>query len=125
MLKSSKKLLYDLTWTIVCLIVMMISMGIGWKCNSFIMMLSIFVLGLWLLTGYDVDEFVLFIFSVVFFQFGEMIMIRTDAWSYSNPTYFGIPIWLPFVWGFTSVLIKRIYFNLSDIRKHLLKKENK
>ena len=38
---------------------------------------------------------------------GEIVCIHFGAWQYANPTFLGIPIWLPFVWGLAVVLIKR------------------
>jgi len=36
---------------------------------------------------------------------GEMISVRAGAWAYANPTFLGIPLWLPFAWGLVVVLI--------------------
>ena len=38
---------------------------------------------------------------------GEIVCIKFGVWSYSNPSFFGIPMWLPFAWGLATVLIKR------------------
>ena len=39
---------------------------------------------------------------------GEIICIYFGVWRYTNPTFLGIPIWLPLVWGLATILIKRI-----------------
>ena len=38
---------------------------------------------------------------------GEMIVVSFGAWKYSTQILFNIPIWLPILWGFILVLIKR------------------
>ncbi|OGF82036.1 hypothetical protein A2924_00330 [Candidatus Giovannonibacteria bacterium RIFCSPLOWO2_01_FULL_44_16] len=38
----------------------------------------------------------------------ESISIYFGAWSYNDSTYFGIPFWLPFVWGNASLYIVRV-----------------
>lgn len=47
----------------------------------------------------------------------EIVCIRYGAWSYANPTYFGIPIWLPLAWGFASVMLVRISETFVKIEK--------
>ena len=39
---------------------------------------------------------------------GEIICIYFGVWKYANPTFLGIPIWLPLAWGLTTILIKRV-----------------
>lgn len=38
----------------------------------------------------------------------EIICISFGVWQYTNPTFLGIPLWLPFAWGFATMVIKRI-----------------
>ena len=38
---------------------------------------------------------------------GEIVCIHFGAWQYANPSFLGIPMWLPFVWGLAVVLVKR------------------
>ena len=53
--------------------------------------------------------------DIVFFVVGgilgplvEIIAVYFGAWQYTNPSFLGIPLWLPFAWGLGAVLIKRI-----------------
>jgi len=39
---------------------------------------------------------------------GEIIYISFGVWQYANPTFLGIPMWLPFGWGSAVMIIKRI-----------------
>ena len=38
----------------------------------------------------------------------EVICVHFGTWSYANPTFLGIPLWLPLAWGLFTMLIKRI-----------------
>ena len=43
----------------------------------------------------------------------EVASIYTGAWQYATPVIFGIPLWLPFVWGCASVVIASAHSILS------------
>lgn len=38
----------------------------------------------------------------------EMICVHFNAWQYTQPTFLGIPLWLPFGWGLVALLVRRI-----------------
>lgn len=38
----------------------------------------------------------------------EIVAIYFGAWEYTNPSFLGIPIWLPFAWGLVTMMLKRI-----------------
>jgi len=38
----------------------------------------------------------------------EMIAIRGGAWQYARPSFFGIPLWLPLLWGLTAFAMQKI-----------------
>ncbi len=54
---------------------------------------------------------------------GEIVCVKFGAWTYSNPTFLGIPIWLPLAWALAVVLIKRIAETFLSIE--IKPKENK
>lgn len=39
----------------------------------------------------------------------EITGVKYGAWAYHLPDFYGIPIWLPLVWGNAAVFIKRIW----------------
>ena len=45
----------------------------------------------------------------------EINAIQLGIWSYSNPSFLGIPLWLPLVWGETAVVGKRFADILNDL----------
>lgn len=46
----------------------------------------------------------------------EMICIASGAWSYSDPVIFGIPIWLPLVWGNCGICFIHIATRFNEIK---------
>jgi uncharacterized membrane protein YoaT (DUF817 family) len=66
----------------------------------------------------------LLLFLLVFFAgpVSEIIAIYAGAWTYTYPSVFGIPLWLPFVWGNASLYIIDWYTFIDAYRKNSLKK---
>ena len=58
-----------------------------------------------------------FVTGAIIGPLGEIICISSGVWSYVNPSFLGIPLWLPFAWGFATMLIKRIAETLVRIEK--------
>ena len=53
-------------------------------------------------------DIALFVFSALFGAAAESFVIQLGgAWSYPDPQLFGIPIWLPLVWGTAGVFLVR------------------
>ncbi|UCD03010.1 MAG: DUF2878 family protein [Candidatus Aenigmatarchaeota archaeon] len=57
------------------------------------------------------------IIAAILGPIGEIICVYFGVWSYANPTFLGIPIWLPLAWGLAVLAIKRIAVIISEIRK--------
>jgi len=56
----------------------------------------------------DKEDHVVFIAGAVLGSTAEIIATKVGIWHYTLPTFLNIPLWLPFAWGFVSVLIIRI-----------------
>lgn len=56
---------------------------------------------------YKKHDIYFFITGAVVGPIGEIVAIYFGAWQYTNPTFFGIPLWLPLVWGLSITVIKR------------------
>jgi hypothetical protein len=61
------------------------------------------------------EDHVLYIGGAVLGPITEIIATTVGIWHYTLPTFFNIPLWLPFAWGFAAVLIIRIA--LAFVRK--------
>ena len=38
----------------------------------------------------------------------EAIIIDAGVWAYANPSMFGVPIWLPLLWGLTACMMMKV-----------------
>src|SRR3989338_6981622 len=47
-----------------------------------------------------------FIRSGIYGAGAEMIAIYFGVWNYTNPQFFGIPAWLPILWGIAALYIR-------------------
>ena len=60
-----------------------------------------------------------YLMGFLFGPLAEAVSIRTGAWEYASPTFLGIPLWLPFVWGIAALFIQ----NTADLGKAIFAKE--
>ncbi|MFH1211400.1 MAG: hypothetical protein V1659_00545 [Candidatus Woesearchaeota archaeon] len=49
-----------------------------------------------------------FVTGAIIGPLAEILCIHFGAWQYFNPSFLGIPAWLPLAWGLATMLIKRI-----------------
>ncbi len=49
-----------------------------------------------------------FVLGAIFGPTMEIVIIHHGAWQYTNPTFLGIPIWLPLLWGFAALFLGKI-----------------
>ncbi len=50
-----------------------------------------------------------YLFGFLFGPLLEITAIYSGAWHYTAPDFFGIPFWLPFVWGNAAITIASVY----------------
>ena len=53
-------------------------------------------------------DLIFFVIGAIIGPIGEIICIHYGVWHYSNPSFLGIPFWLPLAWGLAVMLIKRV-----------------
>ncbi len=73
--------------------------------GSVLMMLTLL---LFLVSGNRARDAVPFCTGALLGPLMEAIVIRSGAWQYAQPTFAGIPLWLPFLWGLTAVFLMKI-----------------
>lgn len=49
--------------------------------------------------------------------FAEILSIEYGVWSYAKPSFLGVPIWLPFMWGLAIVLVTKVSKSASELLK--------
>ena len=79
-----------------------------WKNNTAItaIVIGCYLARYWLWPNNE--DHVIFAAGAVLGSTAEIIATHVGIWSYAFPTFLNIPIWLPFAWGFVSVIIVRI-----------------
>ena len=54
-----------------------------------------------------------YVFVALWGPLTEVVAIANGVWQYELPEFFGIPLWLPFLWGAASIVIVYSYDCLS------------
>ncbi|MBW3020214.1 DUF2878 family protein [Candidatus Woesearchaeota archaeon] len=60
------------------------------------------------------QEIKTFIFCSFFGALSEAFSIYFNVWTYNNPSFLEIPIWLFPLWGIASIFMVRIYLFFED-----------
>jgi len=102
--KKRNALIRDLAifWVLVFIVVFI------WRNNTAV---TCVIIGMYLLRYFlwpDKEDHVVFIAGAILGPTAEIIATKVGIWQYTLPTFLNIPVWLPFAWGFVSVLIIRI-----------------
>lgn len=88
-----------------------------WQHNlvlSFVLLAAWFAAIQWWHEKRDIEIFVL---AALFGPLAEIVAVHFGVWSYANPSFAGIPLWLPLLWGITGVLISRAHEALATTKK--------
>ncbi|MES2014651.1 MAG: hypothetical protein V4437_02435 [Patescibacteria group bacterium] len=56
---------------------------------------------------------VVYILAALFGPFTESLAIHKGVWRYEISNFFGVPVWLPFLWGAASIVIAYSYNALA------------
>lgn len=54
------------------------------------------------------EDFLLFVIGGLFGAFAEGFAMSYGAWVYANSDFFGIPLWLPLLWGIAAIYMNKI-----------------
>ncbi|MBI5389370.1 hypothetical protein HZB01_03255 [Candidatus Woesearchaeota archaeon] len=46
-----------------------------------------------------------------------IVLVGVDLWSFTRPTFLGIPLWLPFFGGIITILVVRITETFVEIEQ--------
>jgi hypothetical protein len=64
----------------------------------------------------NASSVVVYATGFVFGPAAEAVSITTGAWEYDSTFVFGVPVWLPFVWGNAALFIQ----NMAELWRSLL-----
>jgi hypothetical protein len=93
--------------------VVLFSMGVSfislfYKENLLLVALLILTWAIGVMFWHTKHDVYFFVIGAIVGPIGEIVCIHFGAWQYANPTFLGIPIWLPFAWGTATMMIKRV-----------------
>lgn len=81
---------------------------------------TFFVIASWLVAlkfWHEKHDIYYYLTALILGPLGEITAVYIGVWTYTNPTAFGIPLWLPFAWGSFVMLAKRIAETFVEIKK--------
>jgi len=87
--------------------------------NNNLLLTSLLIISLLIITKiwHQKDDIYFFLVAAILGPVSEIIMIHFGVWQYTNPTAFGIPLWLPLAWGLSAIIIKRFAYAAIKLRK--------
>ena len=96
------------------IVVVIVLIGLFWEDNFVLTLLvavyTAFLLKLW----HEGGDMRCFIFVVVVGTASEIVSVSFGAWTYNNPTFLGIPIWLPLTWGIAALCLRRFIMGIQE-----------
>jgi hypothetical protein len=113
MIKKVKKPIYGLLRDLLIFFVVIFVVILVWKNNVAV---TAIIIGAYLLRYVlwpNNEDHIIFAAGAILGTTAEIIATHVGIWSYTLPTFLNIPVWLPFAWGFVSVLIVRIAQSLK------------
>ena len=110
-LEITKKIILEL----VPIALIMIFVFLFYLNNLILTLLILAVIIVSLLVNFQKHEVWIMIIGTPIIMIIEYLLVRSGAESFSNPVVFGLPIWLPFIWAYGLVVMKRIAMFLSKL----------
>lgn len=99
-----KKIILELIPIIVLITVIPIAKNDFYILVSYIILIAVF-----LRLKYEKNEYKILIGGIVFMALFEYLFILTGVETFKNKTLFNImPIWLPLLWGYGMIAMRRI-----------------
>ena len=103
----------DQVLAVVSIVVVVLLIALFWENNVvltlFVAAYTAFLLKLW----HETEDLRCLVFVVVVGTVSEIVSVHFGAWTYNNPTFLGIPIWLPLTWGIAVLCLRRFIIGLK------------
>lgn len=102
--KIEKELIFD----IILFCVGIVSISFLYNFNLLLALLLILYWMVGIRLWHKRHDILFFILGAIVGSAGEIVCIHFGVFHYANPTFLGIPLWLPLAWGLATMLTKRI-----------------
>ena len=111
------RLLYKAPLTALLALASFLLVALLWKSVPLLTFLLATIGGLMIVIGDNfLGDLLLFISCGAMGTLAELLSIHYGAWAYALPSFAGIPLWLPFLWGTAAVFMKRTSAAISYAR---------
>ena len=97
----------ELVFELCIYIASIILVGFLWHEPAILTIFYVIVSVILLTKWHEKSDVIFYFVSFSLGSIGEAFAIYLGAWQYSKPFYL-IPVWLPFLWGISGLLVKKI-----------------
>jgi len=97
----------ELVFELCIYIISIILAGIFWHEPVILTVSYIFISVIMLTKWHKKSDLIFYFVAFSLGPIGEAFAIYLGAWQYTKPFYL-IPIWLPFLWGISTLFIKKL-----------------
>lgn len=95
------------------------SIALLWRNNYYVLAVTLLealaTLGIW----HDEGDVSFFLIAASLGTIAEILFVSFGVWSYSNPTFFGIPVWFPFAFGTATLIVQRLVWTAIMITRSM------
>ncbi|MBS3158388.1 hypothetical protein J4206_03820 [Candidatus Woesearchaeota archaeon] len=92
----------------------LLSVVLLWKHSLLLTIAIISITIVMLAVRKSKEDIIIYVICAALGAVAESIGVKAGAWTYYDTTLFGIPYWLPFVWGFAGVFVRRISIRVNN-----------
>ena len=99
----NKQVKKELVFEILIFCAMTVLIPIFYRNNILLACLLIILWGLGIKFWHNRGDILFFVTMAIVGSVGEIMYIHFGVWKYANPTFLGLPLYIPFFWGLTIV----------------------
>ena len=89
--------------------------GLLWGNSLLLTIILILLSGVYFYFRHTREDLYFYFIALIVGPFGETIAIKLGAWYYAQPEFFGIPLWLPVLWGLSGIVLKNLLKSINQI----------
>ena len=107
-MRLKKKVVKELVYELIIYVLAVLIVSLFWENNfsTFVLLAALFILIFSL--SYSSRDLLVFLIAGIAGPLGEIVCLFLGIWNYSNPSFLGMPLWLPLLWGISGVMLLRI-----------------
>jgi hypothetical protein len=117
-MKFSKKTGREVLVEIFLFLVIIFTVVLLWQNNILLFTALLIECGVTIKLWKKKHDIMYFIVGATLGPLLEIIFIYYGIWMYTKPTFLGIPMWLPLLWGFAAIVLSRIARTIRNIRNY-------